>query len=91
MTNAKPDITFNLSEFKRRAARVLETLGVSEASLSKQLFNGDSKPLPNIMNAEVCDLEKTYSRFDTLLRAERRLAEIEAECWRRASEAAVSA
>ena len=49
MTKPASEITFNLTDFKQRAARVRESLGVSEATLSKQLFNGDSKPLPNIM------------------------------------------
>ncbi|WP_290494470.1 hypothetical protein [Hyphomonas sp. UBA4494] len=91
MTKPASEITFNLTDFKQRAARVRESLGVSEATLSKQLFNGDSKPLPNIMAGEVPDLEKTYPRLDTLLRADQRLAELEADCWRRAGDAAVSA
>ena len=74
-----PDIVFNLTAFKRRAQRVAESQGKAFATISKALFRGDNAALRKIMDPDLPDDEKTFPRLDTLLRAERELAAMEAE------------
>ena len=65
-------MTFDMDDFIGRTKAMLKRLDRSPATLSKRLF-GNPSALPRILSGD------GSARFDTLLKAEERLSQLEAE------------
>lgn len=70
---------FDLADFRRRVRLYQAPTGNSHVTLSKKLFTGNGLVLGKIMDDAVPDSEKTFPRLDTLVRADKRLAALEAK------------
>jgi hypothetical protein len=68
--------TFDLGDFRRRAARVQRRLDRSYATLSKRLFTS-ARTLPELMDRSEPDETRTFPALHRLLLADRRLRQIE--------------
>jgi len=63
-------MTFDMDDFLKRCRDAMHSMDRSDTTLSKRLF-GNPSALPRLLNSE------GSARFDTLIEAEKRLAELE--------------
>jgi len=77
MDDKSAPMSFDLNAFRDRAKRAATRLGIELPTLSKRLFS-NARTLPTMISESVPDAEKTFPRLDTLLNADQRLKDIEA-------------
>lgn len=75
-TKKNREMRFDLRAFKARVSAYCDSSGQKHATLSKRLFTR-AATLPDIMDADIPDEEKTFPRLDTLVRADERLKALE--------------